>query len=43
MTDEHRTLTLPDGEPIDILIRRDKRLKKNARWHREADGSLTPQ
>lgn len=40
MTDEQHILTLPDGEPIDVLIRRDKRLKKNARWHREADGSL---
>lgn len=30
----------PDGDDIPITIRRDKRLKKTARWQREQDGSI---
>jgi len=34
------TLKLSDDESITVNIQRDKRLKKTARWQREADGSL---
>jgi len=34
------TLKLADGESIQVTVQRDKRLKKTARWQREADGNL---
>ena len=40
MTDQNHILHLPDGSQVDVTIRRDKRLKKSARWQREPDGSL---
>jgi predicted metal-dependent hydrolase len=30
----------PDGSAIQVTVRRDKRLKKTARWSKETDGSL---
>ena len=40
MAKQTHTLKLSDGESIKVTIQRDKRLKKSARWQREADGSL---
>lgn len=40
MADQFHTLQLPDGSQVKLAIRRDKRLKKTARWQRELDGSL---
>jgi predicted metal-dependent hydrolase len=34
------TIQSPDGRAIPVTIKRDKRLKKTARWVKEADGSL---
>jgi predicted metal-dependent hydrolase len=31
---------MPDGHPIQVVIRRDKRLKKSSRWERKKDGSI---
>ena len=33
-------LKISDSESIEVHIQRDKRLRKTARWQREADGSL---
>jgi predicted metal-dependent hydrolase len=38
--DEQHTIHDPDGNPVTVFVRRDKRLKKSARWVRERDGSL---
>ena len=40
MTESKQTLTLSNGENVSLTIRRDKRLKKTARWQREPDGTL---
>jgi len=40
MPKQTHTLALLDGEQIQVTIRRDKRLKKTARWQREPDGKL---
>ncbi|HKJ26976.1 MAG TPA: M48 family metallopeptidase [Anaerolineales bacterium] len=40
MAEQKQTLELSNGSQIDLTIRRDKRLKKTARWQREPDGSL---
>ncbi|MEJ2758905.1 MAG: M48 family metallopeptidase [Anaerolineales bacterium] len=40
MTDSNTSITLSTGEALAVTIRRDKRLKKTARWQREPDGSL---
>ncbi len=40
MTDSNTSITLPTGESLAVTLRRDKRLKKTARWQREPDGSL---
>lgn len=34
------SLQSPDGRAIPVTVRRDKRLKKTARWNQETDGSL---
>jgi predicted metal-dependent hydrolase len=34
------SINSPDGSAIQVVVRRDKRLKKTARWAKEADGSL---
>jgi predicted metal-dependent hydrolase len=40
MAEYHHTLTGPDKEPISVVIRRDKRLKKSSRWERVKNGSI---
>lgn len=40
MAESLHTITGPDGETINVLIRRDKRLKKSSRWERRKDGSI---
>jgi predicted metal-dependent hydrolase len=40
MPDPTHTLKLENGEEISVTVRRDKRLKKTARWQREPDGSI---
>jgi predicted metal-dependent hydrolase len=40
MTDERHTIHEADGEPVEVVVRRDGRLKKSARWAREPDGSI---
>lgn len=37
---EIREIDGPDGQTLTVAIRRDKRLKKSARWQREHDGSI---
>lgn len=41
MSRDRYTIHDPDGNPIAVTIRRDKRLKKSARWVREKDGRIT--
>jgi len=40
MSQTSQSITLPDGSQVTVTIRRDKRLKKTARWQREPDGSI---
>ena len=41
MSERKYTLTDPrTQQPVAVLVRRDKRLKKSARWEQRADGSL---
>jgi len=40
MPETKHTLSLPDGQEITVTVRKDKRLKKTARWQREPDGSI---
>jgi predicted metal-dependent hydrolase len=40
MAEQKKTLALTNGDILQLTIRRDKRLKKTARWQREPDGSL---
>lgn len=40
MPKQYQTLKLQNGDEVDVTIERDKRLKKTARWQKEADGSL---
>jgi predicted metal-dependent hydrolase len=40
MAESLHTITGPDDEPINVVIRRDKRLKKSSRWERGKDGSI---
>ncbi len=40
MTDKIHTISGPDGQPQQVLVRRDKRLKKSARWLSQKDGSI---
>lgn len=40
MGDQAYTLKDKDGTPIRVLVRTDKRLRKNARWSFEKDGTL---
>jgi len=40
MPETTQLITLTDGSQVSVTIRRDKRLKKSARWQREADGSV---
>ncbi len=40
MADEKNTITDPNGQQIAVIVRRDKRLKKNSHWQRQNDGSI---
>jgi hypothetical protein len=40
MPDQKFTLRDPNGKPVLVFIRRDKRLKKTSRWGPQPDGSL---
>ncbi|MBN2045919.1 MAG: M48 family metallopeptidase [Anaerolineales bacterium] len=40
MPDNTHLLKLASGDEVIITVRRDKRLKKSARWQREADGRI---
>lgn len=40
MPKKNYSIQSPDGTTLPVIIRRDKRLKKTARWGKEADGSL---
>ena len=40
MGDKRFTIEGPDGAPLTVWVRRDRRLKKSARWQRQPDGSL---
>ncbi len=43
MRKSERTYTLPDpstGQEVTIVVRRDRRLKRTARWERRPDGSI---
>ncbi len=40
MAEEHHTIHDPKGNPIPVVIRRDKRLRKSARWVQQGDGSI---
>lgn len=40
MADERHTIHDADGGPVEVVVRRDGRLKKSARWGREPDGSI---
>jgi predicted metal-dependent hydrolase len=40
MPDPSHTLKLANGDKVTVTVRRDKRLKKTARWQREPDGGI---
>ena len=40
MEEYQHSIQGPDGDPIRVVIRRDKRLKKSSRWERVKDGSI---
>ena len=40
MTRKKYTLQTDDGESLTVIVKRDKRLKKSARWGKEPDGSM---
>jgi predicted metal-dependent hydrolase len=40
MPETFQTIQTPDGNELRVIIRRDKRLKKTARWQHEPDGSI---
>ena len=40
MEEYHHIIQAPDGDPIEVVIRRDKRLKKSSRWERMKDSSI---
>ena len=40
MPEISQIIQTPDGDELSVNIRRDKRLKKTARWQREPDGSI---
>ena len=40
MPDKTFTIKNLDGDPIPVIVRRDKRLKKSSRWQLRADGSI---
>lgn len=40
MTDERRTVAGGGGSEVVVHVRRDRRLKKSARWQRQPDGSI---
>lgn len=39
-SDERRTIDLPGSGPVEVTVRRDKRLKKSARWVRQPGGAI---
>jgi predicted metal-dependent hydrolase len=41
MTQREYFIRNKDGEQLVVMVKRDKRLKKNARWCRESDGRLS--
>lgn len=40
MTDQEYTIQGPGDKPLNVIIRRDKRLKKTVRWQKQRDGSV---
>jgi len=40
MSERDYTLRKQDGTPVSVVVRKDKRLKKSARWSWEEDGTL---
>jgi predicted metal-dependent hydrolase len=40
MPEKKHTLQIPGQDPQSVTVRRDRRLKRNARWQRQPDGSL---
>jgi predicted metal-dependent hydrolase len=40
MTDKTFTIDGPDGNPVEVVLRRDKRLRKSSRWERTPDGGI---
>lgn len=40
MRDEHHLIRDPEGKPIAVVVRRDRRLVKSARWIREKNGDI---
>lgn len=40
MTEETLFIKNPDGSELAVLLRRDKRLRKSARWEKRPDGSI---
>ena len=40
MPEKKHTIQIPGQEPQTVTVRRDRRLKRSARWQREPDGSL---
>ena len=40
MDDTLYTIRDKNGSPLEVIVRRDKRLKKSSRWQREDDGSI---
>jgi predicted metal-dependent hydrolase len=40
MSEKQYTIHDPVGQPLTVTVRRDKRLKKSARWQYEEDGSI---
>ncbi len=40
MSEKTYTIQDKDGQPVNVLVRRDKRLKKSSRWQPQPDGSI---
>jgi predicted metal-dependent hydrolase len=40
MTDKTYTIADPEGNPLQVTLRRDKRLRKTSRWERTSDGGI---
>ena len=40
MTDKTFTIAGPEGNPLEVIVRRDKRLRKSSRWEKARDGGI---